>query len=186
MIPCTIACQASLSITNSQSLLKLMSIESVMLYKHLILCSPLLLQPSIFPSIRIFSNKSVLYIRWPKFWSFSFSTSPSNEHSGLICFRTNLLDLLAVQGTLMSLLQHHSSKTSILQHSALSFKPSLSFSSFTFIKRLFSSSLFSAIRVVSSAYLRLLIFLLAILILACASSSPVFHMMYSAYKLKAG
>ena len=115
--PCTAACQASLSITNSQSLLKLMSIESVMPSNHLILCHPLLLLPSIFPSIRVFSNKSVLCIRWPKYWSFSFSISPSNDYSGLISFRMDWLDLLAVQGTLKSLLQHHSSKASILQHS---------------------------------------------------------------------
>ena len=95
-----------------------MSIESVMLSNHLILCRPLLLLPSIFPSIRVCSNKSVLHIRWPKYWSFSFSISPSNEHPGLISFRMDWLDLLAVQGTLKSLLQHHSSKASILQHSA--------------------------------------------------------------------
>ena len=116
--PWTAACQASLSITNSQSLLKLMSIESVMRSNHLILCCPLLLLPSIFPSIRVFSNESVLRIRWLKYWSFSFSISPANEHSGLISFRMDWLDLLAVQGTLKSLLQHHSSKASILQHSA--------------------------------------------------------------------
>ena len=115
--PRTVALQASLSITNSRSLLKLMSIESVMPSNHLILCCPLLL-PSIFPSIRIFSNVSVLHIRWPKYRSFSFNISPSNEYSGLISFRMNWLDLLAVQGTLKSLLQHHSSKASILQHSA--------------------------------------------------------------------
>ena len=109
---------ASLSITNSQSLLKLMSIESVMPPNHLTLCHPLLLLPSIFPSIRVFSNESVLCIRWPKYWSFSFSISPSNEHPGLISFRIDGLDLLAVQGTLKSLLQHHSSKASILLHSA--------------------------------------------------------------------
>ncbi|KAB0346012.1 hypothetical protein FD755_024339 [Muntiacus reevesi] len=114
--PWTAACQASLSITNSQSLLKLMSIESVMPSNHLILCRPLLL-PSIFPSIRVFSNESVLFIRWPKYWSFCFSISPSNHYSGLVSFRMNWLDLLAVQGTLKSLLQHHSSKASILQHS---------------------------------------------------------------------
>ena len=243
---------------------------------HLILCHPLLL-PSIFPSIRVFSNESALHMRWPKYWSFSFNISPSNEHPGLISFRMDCLDFLAVQGTLKSFLQHNSSKASILRHSAffivqlshpymttgktialtrwtfvakgmsllfnmlsrlvitflprskhlliswqspsavilepkniksdtvstvspsishevmepeamilvfwmLSFKPAFSLSSFTFIKRLFSSSL-SAIRVVSSAYLRLLIFLLAILIPACASSSPAFLMMYSAYKL---
>ena len=107
--------QASLSITNSGSLLKLMSIESAMSSNHLILYSPLLLLPSIFLSIGVFSNVSVLHIRWPKYWSFSFNISPSNEYSGLISFRTGWLDLLAVQGTLKSLLQHHSSKASILQ-----------------------------------------------------------------------
>ena len=103
-------CQASLSITNSWSLLKLMSIESVMPSGHLILCGPLLLLPPIPPSIRVFSNESTLSTRWPKYWSFSFSISPSNEYSGLISFRMNWLDLLEVQGTLKSLLQHHSSK----------------------------------------------------------------------------
>ena len=110
--------QASLSITNSQSLLKLMSIESMMPSKHLILCRALLLLPSIFPSIRVFLNESVLCIRWPKYGSFRFSISLSNEYSGLISFRMDWLDLLAVQGTLKSLLQHHSSKASILRHSA--------------------------------------------------------------------
>ena len=110
--------QASLSVTNSQSLLKLMSIESMMPSNHLILSRLLLLPPSIFPSIRVFSNKPVLCIMWPNYWSFSFSISPSNEYSGLIYFRTDLLDLLAVQGTLKSLLQHHSSKASILRCSA--------------------------------------------------------------------
>ena len=110
--------QASLPLTNSRSLLKLISIESVMPSNHLILCHPLLLLPSIFPSIRIFSNESVLRIRWPKYWSFSFNISPSNEYSGLISIRTDWVDLLAVQGTLKSLLQHHSSKVSILQRSA--------------------------------------------------------------------
>ena len=286
----TTAPQASLSITRSRGLLKLMSIESVMPSNHLILCRPLLFLPSIFPSIRVFSNESALRIRWPKYWSFSFSISPSNEYSGLISFRMDWLDRLGVQGTLKSLLQHHNSKASILWHSAffivqlthpymttgktialtrwisvgkvisflfnmlsrlvitflpkskhlltswlqspsavileskkiksatvstvspsvchevmgqdamilvfwmLSFKPTFSLSSFTFIKNLFSSSSLSAIRVVSSAfvsskwvvssaYLRLLIFLPAILIPACASSSPMFLMMYSAYKL---
>ena len=108
------ACRTSLSITNSQSLLKLMSIESVIPFNHLILCRPLLLLPSIFPSIRVFSKESVLRIRWPKYWSFSFSISPSNDYLGLISFRIDWLDLLAVQGTLKSLLQHHSSKASIL------------------------------------------------------------------------
>ena len=116
--PWTTACQASLSITNSRSLLKLMSIELVMPSNHLILCHPLLLLPSIFPSIRVFSNESALHIRWLKYWSFSFNISPSNEHPGLISFRMDYLDLLAVQGTLKSLLQHHSSKPSILRHSA--------------------------------------------------------------------
>ena len=114
----TAACQASLSITNSRSLLKLTTIESVMPSSHLILCHPLLFLPSIFPNIRVFSNESVLHIRWPKKWSFSFSISPSNEHSGLISFRMDWLDLFAVQGTLKSLLQHHSSKSSILLCSA--------------------------------------------------------------------
>ena len=114
----TAACQASLSITNSQSLLKLMSIEWVMPSNHLILCHPLLHPPSIFPSIRVFSNESVIGIRWPKYWSFSFSISPSNDYSGLISFRIDWFDLLAVQGTLKGLLQHHSSKASILRHSA--------------------------------------------------------------------
>ena len=110
--------QASLSITNSWSSLKFMSIESVMPSNHLILCHPLLLLPPIPPSIRVFSNESTLRMRWPKYWSFSFNISPSNEHPGLISFRMDLLDLLAVQGTLKNLLQHHSSKASILQHSA--------------------------------------------------------------------
>ena len=116
--PWTAAPQASLSITNSWSLLSLMAIESVMSSKHLILCCPLRSLPSIFPSIRVFPNESVLCIRWPKYWSFSFSISPSNEYSGLISFRMDWLDLLAVQGTLKSLLQHHSSKASIFRHSA--------------------------------------------------------------------
>ena len=118
MTPWTAACQASLSITNSQSLLKLMFIKLVMLSNHLILCCPLLLLPSIFPSIRVFSNESVLCIRWPNYWSFSFSISPSSEYSGLILFRMDWLNLLTIQRTLKSLLQHHSSKTSILWHSA--------------------------------------------------------------------
>ena len=118
--PWTAARQASLSITNSQGLLKLMSTESVMPSNHLILCCPLFLLLSIFPSIRVFSNESILHIRWPKHWSFSFSISPSNEYSVLIPFRMDWLDLLAVQGTLKSLLQHQSSKASILQ-SVLSF-----------------------------------------------------------------
>ena len=116
--PWTVARQASLSITNSQSLLKLMSIKSVMSSNHLILCHPLLLPPSIFPSFRVFANESALHIRWPKYWSFSFSISPSNEYSGLTSFRMDWLDLLAVQGTFKSLLQHYSSKASVLQCSA--------------------------------------------------------------------
>ena len=116
--PWTAARQASLSITISRSLLKLVSIESVTPTNHLILCHPLLLLPSIFPSIRVFSNESVLLIRWPNYWSFSFSISPSNEYSGLISFRMDWFNLLAVQGTLKSLLQHQSSKASILWHSA--------------------------------------------------------------------
>ena len=112
----TAAQQASLSITNSRSLLRLMSIESVMPSNHLILCHPLFLLPSIFPSIRVLSNESVLHIRWPKYWSFSIS--PSNEYSGLISFRMDWLDLLEVQGNLKSLLQYHSSKASILRRSA--------------------------------------------------------------------
>ena len=114
----TPACQASLSITNSRSPLKLMSIKSVMSSSNVILCHPLLLLPSIFPSIRVFSNESVLCIRWPKYGSFSFNISPSNEHPGLISFRMDWLNLLAVQGTLKSLLQHHSSKASVLWSSA--------------------------------------------------------------------
>ena len=116
--PRTAARQASLSITNSQSLLKLMSIESVMPSNHLILCCPLLLLLLTFPRIQVFSNESALHIRWPNYWSFSFSISPSNEYSGLIFFKMNWLDLLAVQWTLKSLLQHHISKASILWHSA--------------------------------------------------------------------
>ena len=116
--PWAAAHQASLSITNSWSLLKVMSIESVMPSNHLILCRPLLLPPSIFPSNRVFYNESVLPIRWPKYWSFSFNINPSNEYSGLISFRMDWLDLLAAQGTLKSLLQHHSSEASILRRSA--------------------------------------------------------------------
>ena len=274
--PWTTACQTSLSITNSQSLPKLMSIELVMPSNHLILCHPLLLLPSIFPSIRVFSKESILRIRWPKYWSFSFSISPSNEYSGLISFRIDSFDPLEVQETLKSLLQHHSSKTSILWHLVffmvqlshpkmttgktialkrwtfvgkvmslvfnmlfrlviaflsrsknlliswlqsppaeilepkkiksvavsivspsichevlgldtmilvfwmLSFKPTFSPFCFTFIKRLFSSSPLSAIMVVTSVDLRLLIFLLAIWISVCDSSSRACHMMYSA------
>ena len=116
--PRTAAHQAFLSITNSRSLPKLMSIESVMPSNHLILCWPLLLLPSIFPSIKVFSSGTILHIRWPKYWSFSFSISPSNEYSGLISHRMDWLDLLAIQGTLKHLLQHHSSKASILWCSA--------------------------------------------------------------------
>ena len=116
--PWVVACQASLSITNSRSLLKLMPIESVMPSRHLILCCPLLLLPPIPPSIKAFSSESTLHIRWPKYWSFSFSISPSHEHPGLISFRMDWFNLLAVQGTLKSFLQHHSSKASIFQHSA--------------------------------------------------------------------
>ena len=118
MTPWTAAQQACLSITNSCSLLKLMSIELVMPSNHLILCHPLLLLPSIFPSIRVYSNESALRIRWPTYWSFSYNISPSNEHSGLISFRMDWLNLLVVQGILKSLLQHHSSKASILRCSA--------------------------------------------------------------------
>ena len=118
VIPWTVARQASLSITNSQSPPKPSSIEPVMPSNHLILCCPLLLLPSIFPSIKVFSNESALRIRWAKYWCFSFNISPSNEHPWLISFRMDWLDLLAVQGTLKSLLQHHSSKASILLHSA--------------------------------------------------------------------
>ena len=114
----TAACQASLYIINFRSLLKLMSIESMMPYNHLILCCPLLLLPSIFPNIRVFLNESALHIRWPKYWSFLFNISPSNEYSGLICYMMDWLDLLVVQGTLKSLLQHHNSKASIVWCSA--------------------------------------------------------------------
>ena len=122
--PWTAACEGSLSITNFQSLLKLMSNELVMSSYHLILCHPLPLLPSILPSIRVFSNESALCIRWPKYWSFSFKISPTNEHPGLISFRIDWLDFLAVQGTLKSLLQHHSSKASILPLSFL-YSPTL-------------------------------------------------------------
>ena len=125
MAPWTAACQASLSITNSRSLPKLMCIKLVMPYSHLILCHPLLLPPSFFA--RVFSNESILHIRWTKFWRFSLSISPLKEYSGLISFRINWFDLFAVQGTLKSLLQHHSSKTSILQHSAFFFLINLFF-----------------------------------------------------------
>ena len=272
--PWTSARQAFLSITNYRSPPKPTSIESVMPSNHLVLCCPLLL--FLFSSIRVFSNESGLCIKWPKYWHFNFNISPFNEHPGLISIRMDWLDLLAVQGTLKSLLQHHSSKASILRRSAffivqlshlymttgkpialtrrtfvgkvmsllfnvpsrlvitllprskclfiswlqspsavilepikiksatvspsichevmgpdamilvfwmLRFKQTFSLSSFTFIKRFFSSSSLSAISVVWSAYLRLLIFLQAVLIPACASSSPAFLMMYSAYKL---
>ena len=116
--PVNAACQASLSITNTQSLLKLMPLESVMPSSHLIPCRPLLLLPPIPPSISVFSNESTLRMRWPKYWSFSFSISPSNEHPGLVSFRMDWLDFLVVQGTLKSLLQHHSSKASIFWRSA--------------------------------------------------------------------
>ena len=116
--PWIAAHKASLSITNSQSLLKLMSIESVMPSHHLILCHTLLLLPSVFPGIRVFSNESLLHIRWPKYWRFNFSISPSNEYLGLTSFRMDRLDLLAVQATIKSILQHHSSKASVLWHSA--------------------------------------------------------------------
>ena len=116
--PWTSACQGSLSITNSRSLYKLMSTESVIPFNHLILCRPLLILPSIFPSIKVFSNESVLHTRWPKYWNFSFSISPSNEYSGLISFRIDWFDLLVVQGTLKSLLQHHNVKASVLRCSA--------------------------------------------------------------------
>ena len=116
--PWTAAGQASLSITNCRSLLKLITIESVMLSNHLIFCHPLLCRPSVFPSIRVFSNESALLIRWPKYWSFSFNNSPSSDHPELISFRMDWLDLLAIQGTLKSVLQHHSSKASILLCSA--------------------------------------------------------------------
>ena len=125
MTPWTAARQASLSFTISQSLLKLMRIESVMPISHLVLCRPLLLLPSIFPSIRVFINESALQIRWPKYWRFSFSISPSNEHPGLISFRMDWLDLLAAQGTLKSLLQHHSSKASAFKVLSLLYSPTL-------------------------------------------------------------
>ena len=125
MIPWTAVHQASVSITNSCSLLKLMSIELVMPSNHLTLCHPFLLPPSVFPSIRVFSNESALNIRWPKYWSFSINISPSNEYSGLISFRIEWLDLLAVQGTLKGLLQHHSSKASILPSLSFLYTPTL-------------------------------------------------------------
>ena len=201
----------------------LMSIESVMPSSHLILGRPLLLLPPIPPSIRVFSNESTLRIRWPKYWSFSFNINPSNKHQGLISFRIDWLDFLAVQRTLKSLTQHPQIETvdssgsqspsavisehrkiksamvstfspficrevmgpdaTILVLGMLSFKPTFSLSSFTFIKMLFSFSLLSAIRVVSSAYLGLLMFLWAILTPSCEASSLVLCMMYSTYKL---
>ena len=128
--PWTVACQVSLSITSSQSLLKLMSIESVMPSNHLFIYRPLLLPPSIFPSMKVYSNELILHIRWPNYWSFSFSICPSNEYPGLISCRMDWLDILAVQGTLKSLLQHRSSKTSVLQHSAF-FMEQLSYPNMT-------------------------------------------------------
>ena len=141
--PWTVACQASLSIMNTQSLCKLMSSESVMPSNHLILCHPLLLLPSIFPSIRVFSNESSLYIRWPKYWSLSFNISPSNEYSGLISFRFDWLDLLAVQETLKSLLQHHSSKASAfftvqLPHPYMTTGKTIAFTRWTFVGKVMS------------------------------------------------
>ena len=146
--PWTTAHQASLSITNSRNLLKLICIESVMPSNHLILCHPLLLPPSIFPSIRVFTNESVLHIRWPKYWSFSFSISPSHEYSGLISFRMDWLDLPAAQGTLKSLLQHHSSKASFLWCSAffivqLSYPPMTTGKTITLTRRTFVSKVMS-------------------------------------------
>ena len=164
--PWTAALEASLCMTNTRSLLKLMSIDSVTPSNHLTLCCPLLLPPSNFRSIRVFSNESVLHIRWPKCWSFSFNISPSNEYSGLISLRINWFDFLAVQGTLKSLLQHHSSKAPILQCSAFFIVQlshpymttgktiALTIQNFLCIKRLFSFSVLTAIKVVSSAYLR--------------------------------
>ena len=146
--PWTPAHQASLSITNSQSLLKLMSIESVMPFSHLTLCFPLILPPSIFPSIRVFSNESALHIRWPEYWSFSFNISPSNEHPGLISFRMDWLDLLAVQGTLKSLLQNHSSKASVfwlsgffivqLSHPYMTTRKTIALTRWTFVGKVMS------------------------------------------------
>ena len=140
--PWTAAHEAFLSITNTQSFLKLMSIELGMASNHFILCRPLLLLPSIFPSIRVFSNESVLHIRWPQYWSFSISISPSNEHLGLISFRMDWLDLLAVQGTLQSLLQHHSSKASILWHSAffiVQLSKTVALTRWTFVSKVMSA-----------------------------------------------
>ena len=139
----TAPCQASLFLTDSRSLLKLRSIESVTPSNHLILCHPLLLLPSIFPSLRAFSNESVLRIRWPKYWSFSFSISPSNEYSGLISFRMDRLDLLAVQGTLKNLLQHHSSKASAfftvqLSHPYMTTGKTVALTRWTFVSKVLS------------------------------------------------
>ena len=139
----TAPCQASLFLTDSRSLLKLRSIESMMPFNHLILCHPLLLLPSIFPSLRAFSNESVLRIRWPKYWSFSFSISPSNEYSGLISFRMDRLDLLAVQGTLKNLLQHHSSKASAfftvqLSHPYMTTGKTVALTRWTFVSKVLS------------------------------------------------
>ena len=150
--PWITARQASLSITNSQSSLKLMSIESVMAFSHLILCHPLLLMSPILPSIRVFSNESTLHMRWPKYWSFSFSISPPNEHPGLISFRMDWLDLLAVQGTLKSLLRHHSSKASILwcssffivqlSHSYMTIRKTIALTRQTFVGKVINVSAF--------------------------------------------
>ena len=141
--PWTAPCQASLFLTNSRSLLKLMSIESMMPFNHLILCHPLLLLPSIFPSLRALSNESVLRIRWPKYWSFSFSISPSNEYSGLISFRMDWLDLLAVQGTLKNLVQQHSSKASAflivqLSHPYMTTGKTITLTRWTFVSKVLS------------------------------------------------
>ena len=148
MTPWTTTCQASLSITNSQSFLKHVSIKSVMPPNHLIFCCPLLLLPSILPSIRAFSNETILHIRWPKYWSFSFNISPSNEYSGLVSFRIDWLDLLAVQGTLKSLLQHHTSKASNLpcpaffmvqlQHSYMTIAKTIALTRQTFVSKVMS------------------------------------------------
>ena len=211
----TKARQASLSITNSRTLFQLMSIESEIPSNHLILCCPLLLPPSVFPSIRVFSYESALCIRWPKYWSFSVSIGPSNEYSGLISFRIDWLDLLAVQGTLKSLLQHHSSKASILRCSPffmfhtsypyITTGKTIALTRQTFVVKVMSllfnmlsrlviaflprskCLLISWLQFPSAVILQpkkiLLIFIPAILIPACASSSPAFHMIYSAYKL---
>ena len=174
--PWIAARQASLSITNSRSSLRLTSIESVMPSSHFILCRPLLLLPLIPPSIRVFSNESFLCTRWPKYWSFSFSIIPSKEHRGLISFRMDWLDLLAVQGTLKSLLQYHSSKASVLRHSTF-FTVQLSHPYMTTGKTIALTRRTFVGKVMS------LFFLLVVLIPACASSSPVFLMMYSGKSL---